>query len=214
MGKRSSFERIPHDFYPTPLAAVLPLVPWLRGVRTFAEPCAGAGDLVRHLESFGLRCVYAGDIATGQDALELDSYGDADSIITNPPYTRELMHKLIAHFMRAAPFVWLLIDYDWAHTEQAAPFMPMCSDIVATGRVKWIADSKHTGKNNFGWYRFDINHTEGPVLHPWDAAPVATRVSRCTQCAELYQAQRSDAQFCSNRCRQRVYRGRVSVTQV
>ena len=49
----------------------MPLVPFLRagGIRTFAEPCAGNGDLVRHLESFGLRCVYQGDIRTGQDAL-------------------------------------------------------------------------------------------------------------------------------------------------
>ena len=75
MGKRSSFERRPGDFYATPLPAVLPLIPHLRGIRTFAEPCAGAGDLVRHLESFGLACAYAGDIASGQDALELDYYG-------------------------------------------------------------------------------------------------------------------------------------------
>ena len=50
MGKRSSFERIPQDFYPTPYAAVPPLIPHLRGVRTFAEPCCGDGALVRHLE--------------------------------------------------------------------------------------------------------------------------------------------------------------------
>ena len=42
MGKRSSFERIPRDFYPTPFAAVPPLIPHLRGVRTFAEPCCNA----------------------------------------------------------------------------------------------------------------------------------------------------------------------------
>ena len=88
MGKRSNFERIPRDFYPTPYAAVPPLIPHLRGVRTFAEPCCGDGALVRHLEGHGLRCVYAGDIATGQDALTLDTYGDADAIITNPPYER------------------------------------------------------------------------------------------------------------------------------
>ena len=60
----------------------MPLIPYLRrsGIRSFAEPCAGDGDLARHLESFGLRCVYAGDIRTGQNALELDSYGAADAI--------------------------------------------------------------------------------------------------------------------------------------
>ena len=92
MGKRSSFEQIPRDQYPTPAAAVTPLVAHLRGVRTFAEPCAGAGDLVLHLESYGLRCVYQGDIAAGQDALAIDQYGNADCIITNPPWTRKLLH--------------------------------------------------------------------------------------------------------------------------
>ena len=146
MGKRSSFERIPRDFYPTPYAAVPPLIPHLREVRSFAEPCCGDGALVRHLEPFGLRCVYAGDIATGQDALLLDTYGPADAIITNPPYTRDLMHKLISHFQCIAP-TWLLIDYDWAATKQAVPFVPHCSDIVSIGRVKWLENSKYTGKD-------------------------------------------------------------------
>ena len=86
MGKRSNFERREADFYPTPREAVLPLIPYLREIRTFAEPCAGAGDLVRHLEEFGLSCVYAGDIRNGQDALAIDNYGQIDCIITNPPY--------------------------------------------------------------------------------------------------------------------------------
>ena len=69
MGKHSSFERIPRDFYPTPPAAVPPLMPYLCRVRSFAEPCCGDGALVRHLESFGLHCSYAGDITTGQGRL-------------------------------------------------------------------------------------------------------------------------------------------------
>ena len=122
MGKRSNFERREADFYPTPRAAVVPLIPYLRGIRTFAEPCAGDGDLVRHLEEFGLRCVYAGDIRSGQDALALDHYGAADAIITNPPWSRDLMHGLIAHFQNIAP-TWLLLDADWAH-DQAGSAVP------------------------------------------------------------------------------------------
>jgi hypothetical protein len=34
MGKRSSFERIPRDFYQTPEAAVPPLLPFLREILT------------------------------------------------------------------------------------------------------------------------------------------------------------------------------------
>jgi hypothetical protein len=36
--------------------------PYLRGIRSFAEPCAGDGALVEDLEAFGLRWVYSGDI--------------------------------------------------------------------------------------------------------------------------------------------------------
>ena len=87
MGKRSNFERRAGDFYATPAPAVVPLIPFLHGIRSFAEPCAGDGSLVRHLETRGLRCAYAGDIRDGQDALLLDHYGGADVICTNPPYS-------------------------------------------------------------------------------------------------------------------------------
>ena len=84
MGKRSNFGRRERDAYPTPAVAVAPLSPWLHrhGIRRFAEPCCGDGDLARHLQAFGLHCVYAGDIATGQDALALEHYGDIDAGIT------------------------------------------------------------------------------------------------------------------------------------
>jgi hypothetical protein len=212
VGKRScsSFERRPADFYPTPRAAVVPLIPYLRGIRSFAEPCAGDGALVRHLESFGLRCVYAGDIRTGQDALTLDHYGAIDAIITNPPYTRDLMHRLIRHFQRIAP-TWLLLESDWASTRQAAPFLPSCSDIVAIGRVKWIEDSKHSGKDNHAWYRFDSRHTAGPAFHWRDHGP-SRRTQLCEQCRKVYAPQRSSSRFCSQACKQHAYRERLSVT--
>jgi len=166
MGKRSSFERKPRDFYPTPAKAVAPLIPFLHsaGIRTFAEPCAGEGDLVRHLESFGLRCVYAGDISTGQDALALDDYGAADAIVTNPPYTRDLMHRLVVHFQGIAP-TWLLLETDWVSTLQAVPYLGHCSDIVTIGRLRWIAGTDDDGYDNFAWYRFDADHSDGPRLH-------------------------------------------------
>jgi hypothetical protein len=213
-------ERREADFYPTPGAAVLPLIPYLRrdGIRTFAEPCAGEGDLVRHLETFGLRCVYAGDISSGQDALALDHYGAIDCIITNPPYDtahrRKLMHALIEHFQNIAP-TWLLLDADWKETRQAAPFLPHCSDIVPIGRVKWIEGSKHTGKDNTCWYLFDSNHTAGPVFH-WrdqgEAIP-SRRTRLCEQCGKRYERwQRSSSLFCSQACKQQAYRKKLSVT--
>jgi hypothetical protein len=212
MGKRSTFERRDADFYPTPLAAVVPLIPHLRGIRTFAEPCCGDGDLVRHLETLGLRCVWQGDIRADQDALAFDSYGSADAIVTNPPYTRDLMHRLIAHFQRIAP-TWLLLESDWAQTKQASPFIASCSDIVAIGRVKWIEGSKYTGKDNYAWYQFGAGHTMGPVFHGRDLGhtiPAPRRV--CDECGKTYAPHRSSSRFCSGRCRTRACRQRLSVT--
>ena len=213
MGKRSDFERIPRDFYPTPQAAVPPLIPHLRGVRSFAEPCCGDGALVHHLESFGLCCAYAGDIATGQDAFARDCYGDADAIITNPPYERKVMHALIWHFARIAP-TWLLLETDWACTKQAVPFMPCCSDIVVIGRLRWFENTTMTGMQNFAWYRFDAHHSAAPIFHARGEPASSRGSSMCAQCGKAYRPQRSDSKFCSDACRQRNYRERLCVTQV
>ena len=188
-----------------------PLIPHLRGIRTFAEPCAGDGALVRHLELFGLRCTYVGDIATRQDALARDTYGNADAIITNPPYTRELMHALIQHLQRIAP-TWLLLEADWAYTKQAAPFMPSCSDVVAVGRLRWIEGTTMSSYENFAWYRFDARHRAGPIFHARGAVPGSSRVSLCGQCGKPYRPRRSDSRFCSDSCRQRAHRSRITVT--
>ena len=179
MGKRSSFERIPRDFYPTPYAAVPPLISHLRGIRTFAEPCCGNGALVNHLESHGFRCVYQGDIATGQDALTITDYGKVDSIITNPPYQRPLMHALIEHFTRILP-TWLLIESDWACTKQAGPFLPTCTDIVSIGRLRWIEGTSMSGKQNFAWYRFDAGHVAGPIFHAHFGVSVIAKQAMCS----------------------------------
>jgi len=212
MGKRSAFDRIPRDVYPTPAAAVPPLIPHLRGVRSFAEPCAGDGSLVRHLEACGLRRVYDGDIATGQDALTVTDMGSPDAIITNPPYERSLMHALIQHLQQIAP-TWLLLDLDWAATKQAIPYLANCSDIVTVGRLRWIAGTKHAGKDNYGWYRFDARHSAGPFFHAQGAPPAARQATRCAQCGTAYRSPRSDSRFCSDACRQRAYRERLSVTE-
>ena len=160
MGKRSNFERIPRDFYPTPIEAVLPLLPHVEYGTMFLEPCAGNGALVKHLEANGLSCHAAYDIAPAADfvmradALDGVDLGSADCIITNPPWDRKILHHMIVEFSNTAP-TWLLFDADWVHTKQAAPFLPRLRKIVSVGRVKWIPNSKMTGKDNCAWHLFD-----------------------------------------------------------
>lgn len=158
MGKRSSFERRERDFYPTPESAVLPLLPHLPLEARFIEPCAGDCRLAEHLERHGHECVAAFDIeprdpfVSARDAREIDAY--PDFYITNPPWTRAVLHPIIANLSRRAP-TWLLFDADWMHTRQATPYLPWLRKIVSVGRAKWIPDSPHTGKDNCCWYLFD-----------------------------------------------------------
>ena len=152
MGKRSNFERRERDFYPTPYAAVVPLLPHLREGTYFDEPCVGDGDLVLHLERHGHYASDYGDIKNGRDALKITSTS-ADMFITNPPWDRKILHPLILHLSDIEP-TWLLFDADWMHTKQSVPYMTRCRKIVSVGRVKWIPDSKMTGKDNCCWYLF------------------------------------------------------------
>jgi hypothetical protein len=166
MGKRSSFERVPRDFYPTPYEAVVPLAAHIVPGTTFVEPCAGDGALIDHLERIGLDCLNAFDIEPQRsDINRADArnilFCRANCFITNPPWSREMLHAIIENLSMQAP-TWLLFDADWMHTRQSAPFMPYLRKIVSVGRVKWIPDSPFTGKDNCCWYLFD-QHSDAPA---------------------------------------------------
>ena len=165
MGKRSDFERLPRDYYPTPLAAVEPLIPHLPYTFDYVEPCAGDGRLVQYIDQLTDghgECLFACDIEPQSDrvrqgdalTLSLGGYGVVDCCITNPPWERKFLHEFIDHWIQVCP-TWLLFDADWMHTKQSAVYMTYCSKVVSVGRVKWIEGSKSVGKDNCCWYLFD-----------------------------------------------------------
>ena len=170
MGKRSTFDRVPRDFYPTPPEAVAPLLPHLPFGAMFAEPCAGDGALVHALEAGGMSCIEALDIeplteiAEQGDALDWFPDQSVDFIITNPPWGRSILHPMIRHFASLRP-TWLLFDADWMHTRQSVPFLPLLRAVVSVGRVKWIPDSKMTGKDNCAWHLFCAGDAGPTVFH-------------------------------------------------
>ena len=155
MGKRSSFKRVERDYYPTPEAAVLPLLPHLDPETCFIEPCAGDGRLVRHLEKRGHTCVDAYDIEPQDESVrQADALTQVSPIkfvtITNPPWDRKVLHPLILHFRAQGP-TWLLHDANWLFTKQAGPFLPCVRKIVTVGRVRWIEGTTMTGKDDAVW---------------------------------------------------------------
>lgn len=170
MGKRSNFTRVERDFYPTPLKAVEPLIDHLpyEGF-TYVEPCAGDGRLVNHISELtggsGV-CIHKSDIEPrAEDVREFDALTflplPADFCITNPPWDRKFLHSFIVWQSAFVP-TWLLFDADWMHTKQSAEYMAYCKKVVSIGRVKWVEDSKGSGKDNSCWYLFDFAHT-GPT---------------------------------------------------
>ena len=166
MGKRSDFKRRKNDAYDTPLQAVLPLIPYLVPESSFCEPCAGKGMLIMYLQRQGFHCNAAYDIETREnnietmDALTLDKTDlkGADYIVTNPAWTRQILHPTIDVF-RKITTTWLLLDAPWMHTKQAKPYMEYCSLIVSVGRISWMENGV-SSLDDSCWYRFGLDKTE------------------------------------------------------
>lgn len=159
MGKYSEFDRRANDTYDTPFKGVLPLLPFLEK-KSFCEPCAGKGDLVNHLIAQGMSCEWFSDLEPRANHIPklnaFDITWSPTQIITNPPWTRSILHPMIEHFSSRCD-TWLLFDADWMHTTQKGVtnrLMRNCHKIVSVGRLKWIEGSKNTGKENCAWYLF------------------------------------------------------------
>lgn len=158
MGKRSDFEKIPKDFYPTvDPRAVVPLIPFVRG-KTYAEPCYGEGDLEDLLADVAT-CKWRSDVrvtvgsSTVVDALSLtkEQLSGIDLIITNPPFSRSTLLPLLDHCISLKP-TWFLLPADYMHNNYFGPYMKKCQKIVSIGRLKWFKDSEASSTDNFAWY--------------------------------------------------------------
>lgn len=155
-GKQDEFPKIPKDKYYTwdkrPGIALRSFIP---ANARYYEPCAGAGDLIKTL--MPLVCVGSSDEEIDARTHKYDT--DADFFITNPPWTRALLHPIIENLRNQLP-TWLLFDADWMHTTQSAPYMKYCKTIISVGRLKWIPNTTMDGYDNCAWYFFVKQPTE------------------------------------------------------
>ena len=69
---------------------------------------------------------------------------------------------IIANLSDQLP-AWLLLDFDWLATQQAAPYLPRLRDVVVIGRVKWLPGTKWTGKDNCAWMLFSRPRPGGHI---------------------------------------------------
>lgn len=166
----------PRDYWRTIDAKARgPLIPHLpRGVE-YAEPMAGDGSLIRILGP-EITCVWAADlepqaegIAQG-DVLKCE-LGAAQMFITNPIWTRKLLHQVVIHLSNLAP-TWMLVDSDWASTAQFGRLSSRCRRIVYIGRLIWIEGTTNPGFSSCAWYLFDKPiPRSAPVFYPHGVLP-------------------------------------------
>ena len=180
MGKRSDFARVENDFYPTPPEAIPFLRPFLPRRFTFCEPCAGDGQLVRLIERIGGDCLAQYDIEPRHPLVQFGRAHNmlsqhlrgAEFIITNPPWTRDILHQLILRFSRLAVPCWCLWDANWMFTDQGAMFMDWrrgqnrIHKIVAVGRLTWIPGTDETGKDDAAWFLVGPPVSAPPAFYP------------------------------------------------
>jgi hypothetical protein len=163
MGKRSTFPRFPQDAYDTPFEAAAPLLPHLTPGTRFVEPCVGRGHLLGHLKRAEHVLVGAYDLPDDARAKRYTEAQPGVVFITNPPWSRDVLHPIIVNLSDQLP-AWLLIDFDWLATQQSAPFLPRLCVIVVIGRVRWIPDSPYDGKDNATWCLFDRPRADGCAI--------------------------------------------------
>lgn len=77
-------KRIEADFYPTPIEAFNPILPYLPKDKLIWEPAKGDGRLVRRMEEYGLKAD-GNDLSYGCDFLK--ETGPWHCIVTNPPFS-------------------------------------------------------------------------------------------------------------------------------
>ncbi|MTH66721.1 hypothetical protein [Paracoccus shanxieyensis] len=168
MSKRSpGLPQRPRGFWPTPKAAVAPLIPYLPADASYGEPCAGDGSLIGYLSDLweGGRCVLALDLdpqgpgIDQGDALDLEFRPEL--WITNPPWPKigqrgDPAISIIKHLAGIAP-VWALLPWDFAANDYFGRVIHLCSDIVPIGRVSWMGNGT-PGKDNCAWYNFSAQN--------------------------------------------------------
>jgi hypothetical protein len=116
--KKNDETRNQHDFYPTPPIATYVLCKYTNVPSVIVEPCAGRGNISVELQRNGKK-VYSSDlytheptlckIETGKDALTLIKPNDAIGLITNPPYHKNIPHKLLEKALLEYTYVALLV---------------------------------------------------------------------------------------------------------
>jgi hypothetical protein len=153
--RNRGFERQPQNFYRTPPGVTKAL---LRNVRLpegkIWEPCCGDGAMAQVLEAHG-HPVVATDLKDrgygegGRDFLAEPRLPDGvTAIVTNPPYGKLLLPKIVAHALEltrpVGGMVALLVNAQWPYSKTNSKLLchpAFDLEIKLTDRIYWFLDA-------------------------------------------------------------------------
>lgn len=184
MGKRSNFEKKHRDKYYTidPKASLS--LSQLLGVQKikYAEPCVGDGSLVDLLGD-NFECVWASDIepdgrysddmSMGAEDItkeQMDAV-EAEYIITNPPFTRNILLPIIDHFVYDLKIdTAFLLPSNIIHNKYFCEYVTDAAFIKSMGRL-YFEENMIRGKDDYVWILWKPNNFKvnlGPVYLPYN----------------------------------------------
>lgn len=173
MSKRSDFDKVPKDFYPSTDKKIL-VEGFVKEVRdkTYAEPCWGEGDLEDLLRGVAT-CGWRSDIrdtspfSKQMAGTQVTPYDirNCDLLVSNPPFTRQVLLPLIDHFVTLKP-TWLLLPAGFMNNIYFGPYMKKCSKVVSIGRICWfpVNGKRVASTDDFCWYYWEEGADETQTI--------------------------------------------------
>lgn len=179
MGKDSSTKRLKKgDFYETPKWALEALLKREGFEGGILEPCCGKGAISKVLEEYGYE-VNSSDISEeekiygekGKDALMITK--TYDNIVTNPPYSRKILNKLVNHLsLLYIRKMALLLRLTFLEGEGRREFLissPLKAIYVFSSRVTMYPENEEKPENSgttaYAWFVWEKGYTGSTTIH-------------------------------------------------
>jgi hypothetical protein len=186
------------------------------------EPCCGNGAMAQVLESHGHHVVGTdlvdrGYGEGGRDFLMESRLPDGvTAIVTNPPYGKTLLPKIVDHALEltrpVGGMVALLVNVQWqtaAENSKRLRIPAFDASVILTDRIRFIPDTDERPGEDHCWLVWDHSRTPGParLLFADRDLESEPEMRSCIVCrTPLPSMARPDARLCSATCRQRAKR--------
>lgn len=167
------------DFYETPKWAIDALLRREGFEGMILEPCCGKGAISKVLEQYGYK-VISSDISTGDniygkkgiDALSINKI--SDNIITNPPFNKHILNKIVEHlssiYIKKMALLLRLTFLESEGRRELLSALPLKAVYVFSSRVTMYPENEEKPKNSgttaYAWFVWEKGYV-GRTIIDW-----------------------------------------------